>query len=101
MNTRCVEALTTARPGIDHFFCQDYLMLTWAGHQDEYLDEMLRLEGRGYLAIYSTCGGCKCPNPTFRCAQQTCYGPALFCKNCIVERHAILPTHWIQVSAEI
>ncbi|KAJ7772152.1 hypothetical protein B0H14DRAFT_2539080 [Mycena olivaceomarginata] len=67
----------------------DYPMLTWAAHQDEYLDEMLRLEGRGYAAIYSTCGGCQQPNPIFRCAQQTCYGPSLFCQRCIVERHSI------------
>lgn len=26
-------------------------MLTWADHRDEYLDETLRLEGRGYPAI--------------------------------------------------
>ncbi|KAJ6542872.1 hypothetical protein B0H19DRAFT_1268077 [Mycena capillaripes] len=32
----------------------DYPMLTWANHQDEYLDEFLRLEGRGYAKIYST-----------------------------------------------
>ncbi|KAJ6533947.1 hypothetical protein B0H10DRAFT_1765688, partial [Mycena sp. CBHHK59/15] len=70
-------------------------MLTWAGHQDEYLDEVLRLEGRGYPAIHSTCGGCKAPNPTFRCAQQTCYGPSLFCQACIVKGHTVLPTHWI------
>jgi hypothetical protein len=81
-----------------HFITmQDHPMLTWAGHQDEYLDEMLRLEGRGYPAIYSKCGGCGEADPTFRCAQQTCYGPGLFCKECIVARHAVLPTHWIQV----
>ncbi|KAJ7687895.1 hypothetical protein B0H14DRAFT_3533728 [Mycena olivaceomarginata] len=74
----------------------DHPMLTWAGHQDEYLDGMLRLEGRGYPAIYSKCGGCGEADPTFRCAQQTCYGPGLFCKECIVARHAVLPTHWIQ-----
>jgi hypothetical protein len=72
-------------------------MLTWAEHQDECLDEMLRLEGRGYPAIHSRCGGCDAANPSFRCAQQTCYGPSLFCQNCIVERHRVLPTHWIQV----
>ncbi|KAJ6556071.1 hypothetical protein B0H19DRAFT_1262187 [Mycena capillaripes] len=74
----------------------DYPMLTWANHQDEYLDEMLRLEGRGYPAIYSKCGACQQPNPTFRCAQQMCYGPALFCRACIVKQHAALPTHWIE-----
>ncbi|KAF8174535.1 hypothetical protein K438DRAFT_1908885 [Mycena galopus ATCC 62051] len=54
----------------------DYPMLTWAEHRDEYLDEMLRLEGRG--------------------DHQTCYGTALYCQGCIVERHGVLPTHWIQ-----
>ncbi|KAJ7050144.1 hypothetical protein C8F01DRAFT_1001117 [Mycena amicta] len=72
-------------------------MLTWANeHQNEYLDELLRLEGRGYPAIYSTCGGCGRADPTFRCEHQTCYGPSLFCEPCIVQRHAVLPTHWIQ-----
>ncbi|KAJ7809233.1 hypothetical protein B0H14DRAFT_2379873, partial [Mycena olivaceomarginata] len=74
----------------------DYPMLTWAQHRDEYLDEMLRLEGRGYAAIHSTCGGCRRPNPTFRCEHQTCFGPSLYCQTCIVAQHAALPTHWIQ-----
>jgi hypothetical protein len=72
-------------------------MLTWAEHQDEYLHEMLRSEGRGYASIYSTCGQCSEPNPSFRCDQQTCLGLALYCQACVVARHAVLPTHWIQV----
>ncbi|KAJ7758916.1 hypothetical protein B0H14DRAFT_2300998, partial [Mycena olivaceomarginata] len=68
----------------------------WAQHQDEYLDEMLRLEGRGYASIYSTCGQCSEPNPRFRCAQQTYLGLALYCEACVVACHAVLPTHWIQ-----
>lgn len=76
-------------------------MLTWAEHRDEYLDEMLRLEGRGYPAIYSNCGRCGRADPTYRCAQQMCHGPSLFCQQCIVDKHAALPTHWIEVSAEI
>ncbi|KAK7017231.1 CxC2 domain-containing protein [Favolaschia claudopus] len=74
----------------------DYPMLTWAQHQDEYLDEMIRLEGRGYSAIYSTCGGCGARDPAYRCENQLCFGPSLFCKSCIVDRHAVAPTHWIQ-----
>ncbi|KAJ7767360.1 hypothetical protein B0H14DRAFT_2633088 [Mycena olivaceomarginata] len=74
----------------------DFPMLTWAEHQDEYLDEFLRLEGRGYANIYSKCGGCGKADPTYQCTQQTCYGPSLYCKTCIVSRHAVLPTHWIQ-----
>ncbi|KAJ7851615.1 hypothetical protein B0H14DRAFT_2355115, partial [Mycena olivaceomarginata] len=74
----------------------DYPMLTWAEYQDEYLDEFLRLEGRGYRAIHSMCGGCSRPDPTFRCEHQTCNGPSLFCQTCIVRGHSVLPTHWIQ-----
>ncbi|KAJ7724298.1 hypothetical protein B0H14DRAFT_562008 [Mycena olivaceomarginata] len=74
----------------------DYPMLTWAEHQDEYLDEMIRLEGQEYASIYSKCGGCGEPNPRFRCAQQTCFGLWLYCQKCVVARHAFLPTHWIQ-----
>jgi hypothetical protein len=67
--------------GLIHpFYQQDYPMLTWATHQDEYLDEVLRLEGRGYLAVYSTCGGCWGLDPTFRCEHQMCNGSGLFCK---------------------
>ncbi|KAF8175654.1 hypothetical protein K438DRAFT_1608242, partial [Mycena galopus ATCC 62051] len=74
----------------------DYPLRTWAEHQDEYLDAMLRLEGRGYPAIYSHCGDCQEPDPTFRCENGSCHGPSLYCRGCIVNRHATLPTHWIQ-----
>ncbi|KAJ7809728.1 hypothetical protein B0H14DRAFT_3090909 [Mycena olivaceomarginata] len=57
---------------------------------------MIRLEGRGYAAIYSKCRDCESCDPTFRCKHQTCYGPSLFCQTCIVKRHAVLPMHWIQ-----
>ncbi|KAF8137999.1 hypothetical protein K438DRAFT_2119507 [Mycena galopus ATCC 62051] len=42
------------------------------------------------------CGGCQKLNPTFRCENQTCHGPSLYCQSCIVNRHAALPTHWIE-----
>ncbi|KAJ7727800.1 hypothetical protein DFH07DRAFT_757522, partial [Mycena maculata] len=63
---------------------------------DEYLDEVLQLEGRGFANVSSTCGGCGTENPTFHCSRQTCYGPGLFCKECIVEKHGVLPTHWVE-----
>ncbi|KAJ7483686.1 hypothetical protein B0H11DRAFT_1914569 [Mycena galericulata] len=66
----------------------DYPMKTWETHMDEYLDEMLRLEGRGFPAVYSHCGGCGAADPKFRCAHQTCYGVGLFCQECIVGRHS-------------
>ncbi|KAJ7152679.1 hypothetical protein C8R43DRAFT_886109 [Mycena crocata] len=71
-------------------------MKTWAQHRDVYLDEMLRLEGRGDSHCYEKCGGCGSAAPEFRCAHQMCFGPALFCEQCIVLRHQVLPTHWIE-----
>ncbi|KAJ7264470.1 hypothetical protein B0H12DRAFT_1011966, partial [Mycena haematopus] len=62
----------------------------------EYLDEMLRGEGRGDVEVYSTCGGCGAVDPQYRCENQTCFGTGMFCNACIVERHQVLPTHWIQ-----
>ncbi|KAK6974649.1 CxC2 domain-containing protein, partial [Favolaschia claudopus] len=50
----------------------DYPMLTWANHQDEYLAEMLRLEGRGYPSFHSACKGCGAGDPLFRCEHQMC-----------------------------
>jgi hypothetical protein len=76
---------------------QDLPFQTWVGHRDEYLDEMLRLEGRGDREIYSTCGGCGEANPAYRCENQACYGTEMFCRHCVVLRHQVLPTHWIQV----
>ncbi|KAJ7019382.1 hypothetical protein C8F04DRAFT_1197732, partial [Mycena alexandri] len=75
---------------------KQYANSTWVGHRDEYLDKMLHLEGRGDFAVYSACGGCGAARPAFRCKHQSCYGPGMFCQLCIVARHQVLPTHWIQ-----
>ncbi|KAJ7118517.1 hypothetical protein C8R43DRAFT_1137263 [Mycena crocata] len=69
---------------------------TWVDKHDEYLDETLHQEGRGSRDVYSSCGGCGSTNPVYRCENQVCYGPELFCQACIVKRHEVLPTHWIQ-----
>ncbi|KAJ7117958.1 hypothetical protein C8R43DRAFT_901603 [Mycena crocata] len=75
---------------------QDLPFQTWVEHRDEYLDEVLRLEGRGSRAVFSTCGCCDSADPIYRCEHQMCYGPQLFCQSCIVAKHSVLPTHWIQ-----
>ncbi|KAJ7771188.1 hypothetical protein B0H14DRAFT_2294123, partial [Mycena olivaceomarginata] len=69
---------------------------TWVQHRDEYLDEMLRAEGRGEAGVYTFCGSCGERNPLYRCENQSCFGAQLFCQSCIVARHQVLPTHWIQ-----
>jgi hypothetical protein len=84
-----------------HLSPQNFPMLTWVDYQDEYLDEMLWGEGRGYSNVYSTCLGCGQADPTFRCVLQTCLGVGLCCKHCIIVRHAVLPRHWVQVRTEI
>ncbi|KAJ7234288.1 hypothetical protein C8J57DRAFT_1575466 [Mycena rebaudengoi] len=74
----------------------DAPMKTWVNHRQEYLDEMLRAEGRGDACNYDNCRRCGSPNPTFRCEGQLCHGPAMSCKVCIVASHAALPTHWVE-----
>ncbi|KAJ6489344.1 hypothetical protein C8R47DRAFT_1071689 [Mycena vitilis] len=74
----------------------DLPFLSWVDERDEYLDETLRLEGRGDASVFSACGSCGAQDPSFRCENQMCYGTQLFCQSCIVERHQVLPTHWIQ-----
>ncbi|KAJ7092018.1 hypothetical protein B0H15DRAFT_922120 [Mycena belliarum] len=64
--------------------------------RDEALDEMLRNEGRGLPHLYGTCGECKAADPLFRCARQTCIGPAMYCEPCIVKLHRQLPTHTVE-----
>ncbi|KAJ7136981.1 hypothetical protein C8R44DRAFT_552414, partial [Mycena epipterygia] len=74
----------------------DYPMKTFVAHRDMFLDEWLRLEGRGDKEVYSTCGECNEINPRFRCEHQACFGCGLFCQTCIVLRHQVLPLHWIE-----
>ncbi|KAJ7070279.1 hypothetical protein B0H15DRAFT_793705 [Mycena belliarum] len=64
--------------------------------RDEFLDEMLRLEGRGEDIAHAQCAGCGTPDPTFRCARQLCHGAHMSCRTCIVQQHRLLPTHWIE-----
>lgn len=75
---------------------------TWANeHRDKYLDEMLRLEGRGGAAFHSKCAVCSVIDPRHRCVEQGCFGADMYCQTCIVEKHAVLPTHWIEVSLRV
>ncbi|KAJ7075035.1 hypothetical protein B0H15DRAFT_792355 [Mycena belliarum] len=65
--------------------------------RDETLDEMLRGEGRGAPEFYAKCGTCQKPDPLWRCARQTCLGPAMYCEDCIVKMHSQLPTHMVEM----
>ncbi|KAJ7121758.1 hypothetical protein C8R43DRAFT_1136439 [Mycena crocata] len=75
----------------------DFPFRTWVrDYRSSYLDEVLRLEGRGGEENHGECGGCGEAAARFRCEHQMCYGPGMFCQRCIVLRHQVLPLHWIQ-----
>ncbi|KAJ7026606.1 hypothetical protein C8F04DRAFT_966262 [Mycena alexandri] len=75
---------------------QKFPLKAWIEYRDEYLDEMLRLEGRGGFVERANCASCGVVDPMFRCAHQLCMGPEMFCEACIVQKHAFLPTHVVE-----
>ncbi|KAJ7717054.1 hypothetical protein B0H16DRAFT_1316196 [Mycena metata] len=74
-------------------YLQKFPLKAWIEYHDEYLDEMLRLEGHGGTVSRASCASCGVADPMFRCAHQLCMGPEMFCQRCIVQKHAFLPTH--------
>ncbi|KAK7027577.1 CxC2 domain-containing protein [Favolaschia claudopus] len=90
------DGISVQRGKAKRYTNSDLPFQTWVTHRNEYLDEMLRLEGRGGPEISSACASCGSAAPEYRCENQTCHGPAMFCQDCIVERHQALPTHWIE-----
>ena len=76
-------------------------METWPAQRYLYLDEMIRREGRGgYVAgLCADCvmlGSSPASVPRYRCL--SCLPGPLLCAACMCKRHALLPTHRIQVS---
>ena len=65
--------------------------------RDEYLDEVLRLEGRGFFGRATHCPTCGVGVPEYQCLD--CLGGQLFCKTCVLDMHARLPLHRLQVGA--
>ncbi|KAG2746814.1 hypothetical protein P692DRAFT_20738788, partial [Suillus brevipes Sb2] len=57
-----------------------------------FLDEMMRLNGRGSEGI-----GCQCGevSPQFRCCD--CFGVQMFCRACTLRNHAYLPLHRVEM----
>ena len=70
---------------------------TWAGYRDEYLDELVRLKGRGDYAdpAGASCTGCSATG-VYRCVD--CFGQDLVCRECCLARHVRAPLHRIEVS---
>ncbi|KAK7016258.1 CxC2 domain-containing protein [Favolaschia claudopus] len=61
--------------------------------RDEYLHELLRLDGCGD-ASEDKCPACDTGTPTIRCME--CFGELLYCPSCCVARHAENPLHRVE-----
>jgi hypothetical protein len=66
------------------------------GFREEYLQEMLRLEGRGDAASQGQCMSCLSTDAAYRC--EDCMSRLLECSSCCLTWHRHLPLHVIQVS---
>ncbi|KAJ7152150.1 hypothetical protein C8R43DRAFT_1127232 [Mycena crocata] len=74
----------------------DVPLRTFIVHRPAMLDAVLKSEGRGKERLWKECGECGSADPVFRCRDQDCRGGQLFCRACILLRHAHLPLHWIE-----
>ncbi|KAJ7281287.1 hypothetical protein C8J57DRAFT_1057258 [Mycena rebaudengoi] len=79
-----------------NLFSQDDPLRQWAEeYRDLFLDELLRWEGRGDHAQYSTCHHCNTGAPEYRCMD--CIGGGeLVCLDCVRNVHRQLILHRIQ-----
>ncbi|KAI0039084.1 hypothetical protein FA95DRAFT_1657962 [Auriscalpium vulgare] len=74
---------------------QDFPLLSWIPLRDEYLDEVLRLEGRGPYATANQCPRCTTDaDPSIRCSD--CVGGELLCVPCILKLHSRNPLHRVE-----
>jgi hypothetical protein len=65
----------------------------WIPDRDNYLQELLRLDGRAGLG--GDCGLCHAKGPEYRC--EDCFGGLMFCQGCMVDLHACMPLHRVEV----
>ncbi|KAJ7113288.1 hypothetical protein C8R43DRAFT_1138715 [Mycena crocata] len=67
------------------------------GYRVTFLDELLRLEGRGDYRFQTMCAGCAVDSvyASYRC--KDCFSDALFCKDCVVKEHRDNPLHRIEM----
>ncbi|KAI0064330.1 hypothetical protein BV25DRAFT_1790798, partial [Artomyces pyxidatus] len=71
----------------------------WIPYRDAFLDEMLRHEGMGDVAVddrtgLPSCHGCSCAGAQFRCTD--CIWPHVYCRTCLVSNHRDVPLHRVQ-----
>ncbi|THU87930.1 hypothetical protein K435DRAFT_866769 [Dendrothele bispora CBS 962.96] len=66
----------------------------WIPYREEYLRDMLFLEGRRGMG--SACSECRAANPAFRCTDDDCLSAGMMCKECLLSTHKRLPLHWVE-----
>ena len=70
-------------------------MTQWVPEADAYLDELLRLEGRGEFADFPCLCGAAASEAVYRC--DDCTDCRMYCQACILASHAAHPLHRIKV----
>lgn len=72
-------------------------MADWVDNvRTEFLDELLWHEGLGSTTSPGLCYGCGIDLGVYRCLE--CMGGSLYCQACLLDNHAGLPLHRIEVS---
>ncbi|EDR12898.1 uncharacterized protein LACBIDRAFT_323718 [Laccaria bicolor S238N-H82] len=95
-----VQGTVAAKVAAKRYPTSDAPLHEWAGkdrcdpgYREEYLLELLRLEGRGGEHFHG-CMSCSSPAGIYRC--EDCLGPLAECLNCTLKRHRQLPLHIIK-----
>ncbi|KDQ23111.1 hypothetical protein PLEOSDRAFT_1017784, partial [Pleurotus ostreatus PC15] len=74
----------------------DNPLLVWTSEIDLFVEEFLRLEGRGGINCTTViCASCGAVEGTFHCSQ--CLDTRLFCRDCLMTRHLTLPFHIVDM----
>src|SRR5215510_1982560 len=70
----------------------DTAVQEWLPHRQDYLEELLRHEGR---AGHVSCRDCSEMSGEFKCID--CFGSCLYCQACLLAWHNLLPFHRVKV----
>jgi len=89
----CLSAIDD-RTLLNHF--QD-IYEDWLPFRDTHVHELARHDG--WADLSDVCVRCKDAASAYKCDE--CYGPAVYCRTCVVEAHAHLPLHRIEVRSII
>ena len=80
------------------FCCQTRPLDDWLPFRASYLDEHLRLDGRGWNVTFC-CADCQSHDGYFRCME--CFGLSMLCKDCLLRAHKVAPLHRIEVRLQL